>query len=619
MNLYAARPRFDGALNIAGVLLAMLAAVLLAITGWLYWGLSKQVTNLSAGIREDALWAVYQLDRESRKLSEFLNQNRQGGDADEAAQLVLRYDIVWSRVELLTRTEYSRQLADVSAFEDSIARIADTVKSREVPIEQVRREKAFSEAMAVELGSLMREIVRQTEAVVRETNGAIATQRAERRQAVAAQAALTSRMLLALVAAVAALLLLLRRETQTSRKLTIEARAIASRLEQAVKAAEAGNRAKSSFVATVSHEIRTPLNAIIGLSEMLREQSLPQKALDHVDSIQRSGEILLEILNEVLDYSAIENGRLSIEHRAFDVSELVEQCAGLFRTQAERKGIAMVTRLHGATGRVMSDPTRLRQVLINLVGNAMKFTERGSVTIGAGLLRNQNGEMRLRLEVADTGRGIDPEGMPRLFKPFSQVDSSITRRYGGNGLGLSICKGIAEKLHGAVGAQSEPGRGSLFWIEVPVCEAPAAAEPAPSAAPAVRLPGLRILLVEDNPTNRMVASSQLTALGQSVAQACDGREAVEMAAVEKFDLIFMDMQMPVLSGPDAAREIRSGRGPNAGTPIVAMTANASPEDRAACIAAGMDEFESKPVRKKRLTEILAGIAAAGETRRQNAA
>lgn len=591
--------------KIASLFLAVLATVLLAITGYLYTELSRKITSLDAGIQEDALWAVYQLDRETRRLGDELGPaSRSGGGKAEADAIALRYDILWSRVDLLASVGYSRRLGEIGEFDREAAHIGEMVRRLEPEFVAIRDAGIVDRRHAHTLVRRISEITVHTERLIRETNNAISAQRADRRVETAANARLTERMILALVTAVVGLLFLLWLEISTSRSLAEEAEASALQLKEALAAADAGNRAKSSFVATVSHEIRTPLNAIIGMSEILREQNLPQHALDGVDQIQRSGQMLLEILNEVLDYSAIENGKLQVERRPFDLAEVVQDSVALFRLPAERKGIRLTSEIRAPEGQVVSDSTRLRQLLLNLVGNAIKFTENGSVVVSAKVAAHQ-GRPLLRLEVTDTGAGIDPEGVARLFRPFSQVDSTITRRFGGTGLGLSICKGIAEKLGGAVGVESKKGKGSRFWVEFPVALAEAAREPVAPKPEQPALPRLSVLMVEDNATNRMVASSLLTSLGQDVKCACDGREAVEIAGRERFDIIFMDMQMPVLSGIDAAREIRAGAGPNTHTVIVAMTANASAEDRAACFAAGMDLFESKPVRKARLAELVA--------------
>ncbi len=383
---------------------------------------------------------------------------------------------------------------------------------------------------------------------------------------------------------------------------------MATQLSEAYEGADAGNRAKSQFMATMGHEIRTPLNAILGMSELLELSELPDDAIQSVKTIRSSGEALLEIINEILDFSKIEHGKLELEERAFDVCALAESTVSIIRGRADDHGNTVILDLPDSLQAlyVKTDPTRLRQVLLNLLSNAVKFTHQGTVTLR---LRDfyREGKLMIRFEVEDTGIGIDEAGLDKLFKPFSQVDASISRRYGGTGLGLTICKQIVEKLGGELGMSSTVGVGSIFWFElgvVPVTREEASGLAAKAVAEET-LPRCRILLVEDNKVNQIVATRFLARLGQDVEIANDGAEAVSISRDQAFDLILMDMQMPVMDGIEATRRIIAEGGPSAEVPIIAMTANASDDDRRRCLEAGMKGFESKPVTLERLRNMIA--------------
>jgi two-component system, sensor histidine kinase len=360
-------------------------------------------------------------------------------------------------------------------------------------------------------------------------------------------------------------------------------------------------------MATMGHEIRTPLNAILGTAELLQLSTLPEGVNDSVQTIQSSGEALLEILNEILDYSKIEYGKLEVEMRPCNVAELAQSVMGIMSGRAKERDNRLVLDMPETLERpwVISDPTRLRQIVLNLVSNAIKFTSHGTVVLRMRELSGANGTCVLRIEVTDTGIGIDAEGRKKLFKPFSQVDASISRRFGGTGLGLTISKEIAERLGGHMGVDSEPGKGSTFWVQMEVTKAiaPEAVPPRERPTNLAPLKALDVLLAEDNKVNQQIALRFLERLGQRADLVQDGSEAVAAAAAKHYDIILMDMQMPVMDGIEAACAIRASNGPNRQTPIIAMTANASDEDRLACAKAGMSGFEPKPVTLKRLHDV----------------
>jgi two-component system, sensor histidine kinase and response regulator len=383
-------------------------------------------------------------------------------------------------------------------------------------------------------------------------------------------------------------------------------------LAQARDAADAANRAKSEFLANMSHEIRTPMNTVLGLTRLLQRGTLSAEQAANVAGINEATRHLLTIINDILDLSKVEAGQLRLERVNFPLASLLDQVRSLIYEHAQAKGLAIEIDTDAAPQWLQGDPTRLRQALLNYASNAVKFTERGSIQVCARLLQQHGDQVLLRFEVKDTGSGVDPEQLPRLFSAFEQGDSSTTRRYGGTGLGLAVTRRLAAMMGGESGAQSELGKGSTFWFtamlqvgreQAPLREPPAAASGESELQLRRKHAGKLILLAEDHPVNCAIAKALLEAAGLRIHIAIDGRQAVQMAATTDYAAVLMDVQMPRLDGLDATRAIRQLPG-RADTPIVAMTANAYEDDRALCLDAGMNDFLSKPVEPNNLYAVL---------------
>jgi PAS domain S-box-containing protein len=396
----------------------------------------------------------------------------------------------------------------------------------------------------------------------------------------------------------------------------ITARRQAELDREARRTAELANQAKSEFLAHMSHEIRTPMNAILGLSYLALQSGPDAQRRDYLQKIHDAAESLLGIINDILDLSKIESGKLDIEAIPFVLDDVVGGVVDIVGMHARARGLdvrlLMPPPLPGA---LVGDPSRLRQVLLNLGSNAVKFTERGQITFAIELIECGERWARLRFDVRDTGMGMSPDVQRKLFQPFSQGDSSITRRYGGTGLGLMICRHLLRMMGGDIEVESEPGAGSRFGFELRFEMLAAAQARAMSVSRATQqegaklasresLRGAHLLLVDDNPINREVASAFLLRAGVRVSIACDGREALAMLGRERFDGVLMDCQMPNMDGYEATRQIRELPQWRE-LPVIAMTANALVSDRDKVLAAGMNDHIAKPLR---IDEVFATLA-----------
>ncbi|MCI5078684.1 ATP-binding protein [Oricola sp.] len=591
--------------RIAWILQVVSAVVLVALIA-LYVSISRTQDSLRSSVREDAIWAVYQLDRETRKLAIALERYVHSSDEidTDLQELSLRYDILYSRLTILENSIYQDYFTKNSEVRLRIGEAKNEIRDFEPIFNAIAEGNEPSKELLEGVEDRFKELANATEDFLSFTNSTISTQRAENRNLMIRLGNVAAAIVVILVFSLLALILTMRRQVSSALAFAERSDEISRELSRSWEAAEAGNRAKSQFIATMSHEIRTPLNAILGMAELIDTEDLPRDTAECVHVIRASGHALLEMLTDILDYSKIEHGKLEIEYKPTAVCQLIEESFNIVRGRALEKGLALHTEVVDTVCEIAfrTDPTRLRQVLINLLGNAVKFTNEGDIILSADLM-DRGGKPYLQFRVSDSGIGIDAAGRKKLFEPFSQIDSSISRRFGGTGLGLTICKHIVEALGGTIGMRPNRDGGSTFWFEIPVEVAENAHTPAPAetlSATDIALNTVRTLLVEDNAVNSRVAVRFLAKLGQTAVIVENGIEAVEIASRKKFDLILMDIQMPLMDGIEAVRAIRAGNGPNAQTMIIAMTANSSEEDRERCIAAGFDGFESKPVTLDRL-------------------
>lgn len=403
-------------------------------------------------------------------------------------------------------------------------------------------------------------------------------------------------------------------------------RAVASRIEEITiahdeqvrlaRAAEAGAQAKAAFLATMSHEIRTPMNGILGMTELALTTQLSAEQREYLTWVKSSGDNLMRVLNDILDFSKIDAGQLSLEIIPFSLRELLDDILRLHAPAADSKGIGISWRADGPLPDYLAgDPVRIQQVLNNLIVNAIKFTEQGEITIGVHCEPGASGQIRVHLTVADTGIGIASEKLESIFAPFAQAENSTTRKYGGTGLGLSIVDRLVGLMNGQVRVHSQPGHGTCFFVDIELREsAGRVAQPASLDHDAARkiLDGRQILFVEDTPVNQKIGEKLLARYGCRVTLAGDGQQAIDAVESKPFELVLMDVQMPVMDGMEATRQLRAREAklklPR--QPIIAITANAMAEDRQKCEEAGMDDFIAKPFRAdEMIATILRHLAA----------
>ena len=585
---------------------ATLAAILLFVSSLVTGGtIYHRQQQVEQRLLENLVWATYQFDREVREIRMALLRANVGDVED----LLMRHEILISRAALFQRGQLHQALRETPLVEATATAVAaaHALDPLMLALEEGERllDRDTRQALDDELAAL--QSLTGTLLVDINTH-ASALRKGERDDLLNLYGVVLGLIVLLMISGSVLVLLLIREGREHATK-TRQLQQRTDELDATARLAEQASQAKSEFMAVMSHEIRTPLNGVVGVADLLTDEPLPRRRRELLRSLNDSVLSLQAVIDDVIDYTRYESGGLELDAQPFELQPFIDQLSRSYRLEAEKRGLDFMVRIEpGVAAALEGDTARLRQVLMNLLNNAFKFTTEGTISLRVEPAPADG----VRFLVRDTGCGIPEESRAALFKPFSQVDSSISRRFGGSGLGLAICERLISSMGGSIDVESHAGIGSLFWFEVPlqaVSLEEARRHPGPTT-PGVSLPELaprRILVVEDHPTNRELARAMLERLGQKVRVAEDGQVALELLASEPFDLILMDMQMPVLDGLATTRrwrerEATSGRR----LPIVAMTANVMPQDRERCLAAGMDEVLGKPFTRQDLYRLLQG-------------
>lgn len=584
-------PRRFKLVAIVAVLLFAAALVVATLAAW-------RQENLTQSLREDTAWVVYKLDRDAVQLLNHLLAVTRGPLTPAAHdELNLRFELLYSRITLLNEGEVSTLLQEIDTARELLSQIQQQLDVLDSMFEPFERLDLLP---VVGLEDELQILTRLTERLVIVINGYLAESATEER----AQLSLLYKLLMTLIVgmSLAAFLVIafLVREMRESAAIRRKQEQLGLQLEVTAKQAQAANQAKSDFLAMVSHEIRTPLNGVIGMSELLRESVSPAQVEDYAHTIHDSANQLLAMINEILDFSKIEAGHLTLEITPTALKPLIDSVIVLFAPRAKMKGLALTINIDVLVPAwVLVDAGRLRQILLNLIANAIKFTDHGEVSVRVSSTVDQ-----LLFEISDTGCGLSEQQQQRLFEPFQQADESVARRFGGTGLGLAICKRLSEAMQGRLGVKSQLGQGSTFWCELPLVAADPVSMSLP-LAPKRDFADTKLLLVEDNAVNRKVAVGLLSRLGCDVVCAENGDDALTMAQTLRVHLIFMDIQLPDMDGLTVTQRLREQGGWLASVPIVAMTAGGAEDDRQRCLAAGMNDYITKPLSLSALSNVLA--------------
>lgn len=587
------------------MVLGTIALVAVLAAGLQFIRLLDADREMDAVVREDAMWAVFQADRHVRELHSLARLISETDDRGRHDQLIRAYDILYSRMTLLERGTFLLDLSTdggLSAEARALAGFFIDLAPQFDALDPATPDYRATVAGLLEALTPWR--ARSNDLLLRanaDTNAMRVAERALRATIADRLALLALVLILAVIGIFVLLMLQLRRLERSNLRMAI----LQERSRRRALRAQAASHAKSAFLATMSHEIRTPLNGIIGSAELVSLQPVPDATARRLNTITAQAFLLRDLIDGILEFSRLDAGVIESVQSETDLAELASQLSEAFADQAEAAGLDLHIEL--PPQRLSVHQVRLRQVLVNLIGNALKFTPRGRVQVRGCLVKPD----LLRVEVEDDGIGIAPEAIPALFREFSQVDSSHARSYGGSGLGLAICRRIVEGLGGRIGLESEPGRGSLFWFEMPVAPIDPAAQPAPVARrdmAAGRGDALDILVAEDNEVNLDVMLGMLRHLGHNVHVVRNGRDAVDKARSLRPDLVLMDMQMPEIDGLEATRRIREF---DPGLAIIGVTANAFATDRHACLAAGMSGFLPKPITTGALVDVITRVATTG--------